>query len=321
MNSDNQSNPPSAKSTDIDWTFEGTWPYEPKWFQTDDGAMHYIDEGPKDAPPVVLVHGNPTWGYLYRHFIPPLLEAGYRVIVPDHLGFGRSEKPNDPELYHVDRQAERFEVFMESLELEDVTLVPQDWGGPIGLSWAGHHPERVAGLFILNTFAHKPLVDFQPPLAVRLFRTPGVGELLVKGLHIFVRGFLFGQGTGTRLSKLTRRAYLAPHPTWSSRTGVLVFPRDIPVTVDAPLTPFLEKVELGMESLRERPVFLAWGNEGSNLHPGFHRCVLEKDFSRRRCPPPPQGHPLPPRGRSRRTRACPTGISPENPQAKTRGFR
>src|SRR2546421_9547258 len=73
---------------DDDWIFGGSWPYEPHWYETADGRLHYVDEGPRDAPPVVLVHGNPSWGYLYRHFIPPLVEAGYRVIVPDLLGAG-----------------------------------------------------------------------------------------------------------------------------------------------------------------------------------------------------------------------------------------
>ncbi len=75
-----------------DWTFGGTWPYEPQWFDSPDGRLHYVDEGPRDGKPVVMVHGNPTWGYLYRNFIPPLVDAGYRCIVPDHLGFGRSDR-------------------------------------------------------------------------------------------------------------------------------------------------------------------------------------------------------------------------------------
>ena len=78
-----------------DWTFGGSWPYEPKWFESADGRMHYVDVGPADGKPVVLVHGNPTWGYLYRHFIAGLVKAGHRAIVPDHLGFGRSEKPDE----------------------------------------------------------------------------------------------------------------------------------------------------------------------------------------------------------------------------------
>ena len=100
-----------------DWTFEGTWPYEPQWFDSPDGRMHYVDEGPRDGRPVVMVHGNPTWGYLYRNFIPALVEAGHRAIVPDHLGFGRSEKPRDPELYRVPRHARRLDALLESLDL------------------------------------------------------------------------------------------------------------------------------------------------------------------------------------------------------------
>ncbi len=263
-----------------DWTFDETWPYEPKWFQTRDGRMHYVDEGPGDGPPVVLVHGNPTWGYLYRNFIPPLVKAGYRVIVPDHLGFGRSDKPDVPELYRIPRHAERLEPLLESLDLHDATVVPQDWGGPIGLAWAGRHPNRVARLFILNTFAHRLVEAYRPPLALRLFRTPGVGELLVKGLHVFVRRFLFGQGTRRheRLTKTVRRAYLAPHRTWSSRTAVLVFPREIPVTPDGPLAPFLERVEAGLEQLRDRPVMLAWAMEDPVFTPDFIDTYWKRTF-------------------------------------------
>ena len=185
-----------------DWTFDGTWPYEPQWFDTPDGRMHYVDEGPRDGRPVVMVHGNPTWGYLYRNFIPALVEAGHRAIVPDHLGFGRSDKLHDPDLCHVPRHAERLDALLESLDLRGATVVPQDWGGPTGLYWATRHPERVDGLFILNTYAHgfrreslPPGKDKIPlPLPLRLFRTPVVGEVLVKGLDAFKRGFLFGQG-------------------------------------------------------------------------------------------------------------------------------
>ena len=81
----------------VDWTFGGTWPYEPRWFDSADGRLHYVDEGPRDGKPVVMVHGNPTWGYLYRNFISELTKEGYRCVVPDHLGFGRSDKPDEPE--------------------------------------------------------------------------------------------------------------------------------------------------------------------------------------------------------------------------------
>jgi pimeloyl-ACP methyl ester carboxylesterase len=110
-----------------DWTFGGTWPYEPQWFDSPDGRLHYVDEGPRDGKPVVMVHGNPTWGYLYRNFIPPLVDAGYRCIVPDLLGFGRSDKPNDAELYQVPRHAERLKdkPTMIAWAMKDIAFLPE----------------------------------------------------------------------------------------------------------------------------------------------------------------------------------------------------
>jgi pimeloyl-ACP methyl ester carboxylesterase len=253
----------------IDWTFEGTWPYQPRWFESEDGRMHYVDEGPRDSRPVVMVHGNPTWAYLYRHFIPPLAEAGYRAIVPDHLGFGRSDKPDDPGLYRVPRHARRLEALLESLDLSGATVVPQDWGGPIGLYWATRHPERVDGLFILNTYAHgwhpevlPPGKDKVPlPLPLRLFRMPGIGEVMVKGLDGFKRGFLFGQGVvhRDRLTPVVKRAYRAPHRGWSERTPILVFPREIPVTGEGSVVEMTTEIEAGLERyFRSKPVTIAW---------------------------------------------------------------
>ncbi len=153
-----------------DWTFGGTWPYQPRWFDSVDGRMHYIDEGPRNGRPIVMVHGNPTWGYLYRHFIAALTQAGYRAIALDHLGFGRSEKPDNPKLYQIPRHGGRCEALLESLNLQDVTIIVQDWGGPIGLTWAARHPERVCSLVLLNTFAHRPPEKVALPLPLRLFR-------------------------------------------------------------------------------------------------------------------------------------------------------
>jgi haloalkane dehalogenase len=243
------------------WTFGGTWPYAPRWLDSADGRMHYVDEGPRDGRPVVMLHGNPTWGYLYRNFISPLVDAGHRVIVPDHLGFGRSEKPDRAELYTIRRHAERLDALLESLDLRGATIVPQDWGGPIGLWWATHHPERVRGLFILNTYAHRPPGPVKLPLPLRLFRTRGVGELLVKGAHAFVRGFLFRAGVvhRERLTADVKRAYLAPHPTWSSRTPILVFPREIPSGPEGPVSELTAEVEAGLErDFRDKPVGIAW---------------------------------------------------------------
>lgn len=267
-------------ASNTDWNFGGTWPYGPRWFESRDGRMHYIDEGAREGRPVVLVHGNPTWGYLYRHFIPPLVRAGFRAIVPDHLGFGRSDKPDDPELYRIPRHVARLEALLESLDLREATVVPHDWGGPIGLAWAGKHPERIRNLVILNTMVHRPPAKVKLPLPLHLFRTPGIGEFMVKGIHFFVRGFLFKVGVvhPERLTPEVRAAYLAPHPSWSSRTAILVFPREIPSGPDGPVSDFLDDVHEGLRRLTNRPVFIAWAMKDIAFMPEMLEQLWLKDF-------------------------------------------
>jgi pimeloyl-ACP methyl ester carboxylesterase len=240
--------------TEVDWTFSGTWPFSPMWFETADGRLHFIDEGPRDGRPVILVHGNPTWGYLYRHFVPALVRAGHRVIVPDHLGFGRSDKPNGPSVYQIERHAERFEALLESLDLREATLAPQDWGGPIGLHWATRHAGRVRSLFIMNTFAHRPRSKVSLPVPLRLFRARGIGECLVNGLNAFTHLLVFRAGIvkHERITKEVRAAYLAPHPTWSSRTAVLVFPREIPSGPTGRAADFLDGIHEGLAAFQNR---------------------------------------------------------------------
>src|SRR5918994_972654 len=233
--------PLPRKIADMDWSFGGLWPYEARLFESDDGRMHYVDEGPRDGRPVVLLHGNPTWSFLYRNFIPPLTEAGHRAIALDHLGFGRSDKPDRPGLYTIARHCRRANAL---LDLREATVVPQDWGGPIGLWWATRRPERLRGLFILNTFAHRPRGEVPLPLPLRLFRTLGVGEVMVKGLDLFKRVFLFRAGVvhRERLTPEVRHAYRAPHPSWSSRTPILV-----------------SEIEEGLKrDFRSKPVGIAW---------------------------------------------------------------
>ena len=265
-------------SAEVDWTFGGAWPFRARWFTTRDGRMHYIDEGPRDGRPVVLVHGNPTWGFVYRNFVGPLAAAGHRVIVPDHLGFGRSDKPHDAHMCTVQRHIDRFEALLESLDLHGATVVPQDWGGPIGLSWAVAHPQRVERLFILNTFAHRPPWPVPIPLPLRLFRAPGTGEVLVKGLNMFVRGFLFRAGVthSERLTAQVRHAYLAPHPSWPSRTAMLALPRQIPSGPDGSVSELASKLEDGLRRhFAGRPIAIAWGMQDPAFTPRWLELWLQ----------------------------------------------
>jgi pimeloyl-ACP methyl ester carboxylesterase len=260
--------------TETDWTFDGTWPYQPRWLQTADGRLHYVDEGDRQAPPIVLLHGNPTWAYLYRNFIPALVAGGYRVIVPDFLGFGRSDKPSDRSLYTAPRHVQRLSLLLDSLDLHEVTVLGQDWGGPLGFAWAGANPDRIAALVVLNTFCHRPTEPVHLMAALRVFRTPIAGELAIKGAHAFVHGFLFRGGVlhRDRITRSVRRAYLAPHPSWSSRTGILEFPRQLPDGPQAPISAWLGDVHDRLVALADRPVLIIWAEQD----PAFTPQMLEE---------------------------------------------
>jgi haloalkane dehalogenase len=234
---------------DGDWRFGGTWPYEPRWLLTDGIRIHYVDEGPRDGEPVVMLHGNPTWSYLYRRYLRGLAEAGYRAIAYDQLGFGRSDKPGSVGAYSLERHGRHFSALMDELGLDGVTLVVQDWGGPIGLRWAAAHPERVRRLVVLNTFSESAPSGRGP------FRWPLTRQLLVKVMHFYVRSFLFRGGLRhpERLGGDERAAYLAPHPSWSSRSGILAYTR---LVAEPPQ----------FEALRGRPLLFAWGLRDRALH-------------------------------------------------------
>jgi haloalkane dehalogenase len=245
-----------------DWTFGGTWPFEPRWFDADAGRLHFVDEGPRDGTPVVMLHGNPAWSYLYRRFIPALTAAGHRAIAMDLLGFGRSDKPDDESAYTVTRHTGRVGPLLDQLDLRDVCLVVHDWGGPIGLPWAVANPDRVARLMILNTFAPRLPGPMGRGLSLRLLRLRGTGELIAKVRGGLTEDFLLGSGTRRRerLDADAKRAYRAPYPDAASRTGVLAFPRQVPLSPDTPVAELVSDTDAGLRRLfRKRPVRICWG--------------------------------------------------------------
>ncbi len=252
-----------------DWTFGGTWPYEPRWLRTDGIRLHYVDEGPPGGQPVVMLHGNPTWSYLYRNFIPALTGAGYRAVAHDELGFGRSDKPKRQREYTIQRHVEHFGALVDELELDGVTLVMQDWGGPIALAWAVDNPERVRRLVILNTFTGHMPPGTKVPTPFRVLRARGSGEVLVKGAHVFVRQLLFKKAIAKpeRLGENERAAYLAPHPSWDSRTGALAYSRLIPWDAKSPTRPLGEHVEAHLDRLVGKPTLICWAMQDPAFPP------------------------------------------------------
>ena len=141
------------------------FPYAPYYQQWQDLHMHYVDEGPEDGPVMLLLHGMPTWAYLYRTMIPKLVEAGYRCIAPDQMGFVRSDKPTDIHWYTIAGHTEILNSLIVDLDLNNISLVCQDWGGPTGLAQAAMMPERFEHLVILNTWLHHR--EYEYPEGIR----------------------------------------------------------------------------------------------------------------------------------------------------------
>ena len=196
--------------------------FEPHYVDVGGLRMHYLDEG--SGSPVVCFHGEPSWCYLYRKMIPPLVAGGLRVICPDLAGFGRSDKPTDRGWYSYDRHLEQVSGVLEGLDLADATIVVQDWGGPIGLRWAVENADRVARLVVMNTglFTGRVSKGF---LAWRDFAEKNP-DLPV--------GMVLQSATSTDLSDDIVAAYEAPFPTPESKAGAAQFPLLVPTEQGAP---------------------------------------------------------------------------------------
>jgi len=220
----------STTTTEIfrtpDERFEGLPGYDfaPHYAEIDGLRLHYVDEGPREGTPIVCFHGEPTWAYLYRKMLPPLVAAGHRVICPDYAGFGRSDKPTDRGWYSYDGHVELMTALLDRLELRGATVVVQDWGGPIGLRWAVEHEERVERLVVLNTgiFTGRVSKGF---LAWRDFAQKNP-DLPV--------GFVLQGATKSELAPEVVAAYEAPFPSPESKAGAAQFPLLVPTEEDGP---------------------------------------------------------------------------------------
>ena len=218
-----------------DETFDGTWPYEPHFFDGNGFRQHYIDvnNAPERADDVIVcVHGEPTWGYLYRNFIPRLSKLG-RVIVPDHMGFGKSETPQDKE-YSIREHSDNLERLLLELDVRNITFVVQDWGGSIGISFALRHPDRIKCLCICNTYAPwaREPADAKFPTDDHKWYNwtqtdqyePTLSSLGSTVLSVMKR---VGFERTAHVDETWVRAYASPFPTPESCRGALQFPRNI----------------------------------------------------------------------------------------------
>lgn len=228
------------------------YPYSPKGFSQADGyRLSYLDEG--CGKPVVFLHGNPSWSYLYRNLIADLL-ATNRCIAPDHLGCGLSDKPQDYPYRLADHIA-NLDNLLDRLGEEKVVLVMHDWGGAIGMGWAGRNPDRIAGLVVMNTAAFR---STRIPLRIAVCRWPIIGALLVRGLNLFARGAV-RMAVRRKMDAATAAGFLAPYDSWANRVAVHRFVEDIPLREGHPSWKTLVQVEEGLRLLDGKPMLICWG--------------------------------------------------------------
>ncbi len=236
------------------------YPFTGRHFDVRPGIrMHYLDEGPRDGEVVVMLHGNPSWSYYWRHLVRGLSDR-YRCIVPDHVGMGRSDKPGDDRYrYTLQSRVDDLATLLDHLGLDrDLTLAVHDWGGMIGFGWALSRPQAVRRLLITNTAAF-PLPAAKPmPWQLTLGRDSKLGALLIRGFNAFSGGAA-RFGTVQPMPAAVRRAYTAPYDSWARRISTLRFVQDIPLQPADPAWSLVEQAGRRLAEFADRPAMIGWG--------------------------------------------------------------
>ena len=232
------------------------YPFEPHYVQVDDTEggtlrMHFVDEGPRDGPVVLMLHGEPSWSYLYRRMVAPLVGTGCRVVAPDLIGFGRSDKPCERTDYTYQRHVDWVRSLMDQLGLRDLTLVCQDWGGLIGLRLVGEEPDRFARVVAANTML--PTGDFDPGPAFRQWRE------FSQSVPEFPVGRIVQKGCARPVAEEVVAAYDAPFPDESYKAGARQFPTLVPITPDDPAAAPNRRAWEGLRAYR-RPFLTAFSD-------------------------------------------------------------
>jgi len=253
------------------------YPFKDNYATVDGVRLHYLDEG--HGPVVWLMHGNTTWSYLYRKIITPLVKAGYRCFVPDLMGFGLSDKPEDESVYSLKRHVDQMTGLIDHLGLRDLTVLGQDWGGPIALHYAIAHKENIRALVLLNTFVQRfpanarerrerDIITRQlPPVFPLLFKGP-YSSFLIRHMDFF-RKFvwlkwktgnpskLLGAGFRRPVDPRAMENYLTIHDTPAKRAGLATFPKMIPNRADHPNAFYVDQIRNELERWNI-PVLVMW---------------------------------------------------------------
>lgn len=262
--------------------FQDEYPFASHWIRIDGHIMHYIDEG--TGPVLLMVHGNPTWSFAWRHLIREL-SRNYRVIAVDHLGCGFSEKPQSDE-YTLAKHIRRLRTVVESLDLHDITLFAHDWGGAIGMGCAGQIPDRFSRFVLMNTGAFR---SRHIPLRIAVCRIPLLGTLGLQGLNLFSLAAL-KMAAEKPLSQAVRTGLVAPYDSWANRVAVREFVRDIPMQPSHRSYQTLVQVEDGLQQFQQHPMLLIWGMKDWCFTPEFYNEFKQRFPQARTHPIPDAGH-------------------------------
>jgi haloalkane dehalogenase len=238
------------------------YPFDSHYLDVGGVRMHYVDEG--SGPAVVMLHGNPTWSFFYREPIKGLRDH-YRVIAPDHIGCGLSDKPQDYS-YTLATHIDNLELLIDHLRIEDITLAGHDGGGAIGFGWAARYPDRIKRFVVFNTAAFFGRMPFR----IRICRWPIVGNVLVRHLNLFARGATrIACCRRVRMTAEATQGYLLPYDSYANRVAVLRFVQDIPVTPSVPSHSVLQSIEARLPQFRDRPMVIFWGGRDFCFNDSF----------------------------------------------------
>ena len=244
------------------------YPFAPQNITLQGHNLSFVDQG--QGKVIVMLHGNPTWSFYYRNLVK-LLQKNYRIIVPDHMGCGLSDKPQDYP-YILKTHIENLESLLAQCKVEKFSLVVHDWGGAIGMGLAVRHPERLESVVVLNTAAFRsPRI----PLRINMCRIPVLGDIIVRGFNGFARAAL-SMAVVHRMAPDVARTYLKPYDSWAHRVALLRFVQDIPLSPRDGSWQTLVNIESKLVQLLNTPMLILWGGRDFCFNEEFYKEWLQR---------------------------------------------
>ncbi len=249
---------PDAGNGMVNSLLHKEYPFTGKRLDLDALSYHYLDEG--SGPPVLMLHGNPSWSFYYRNLVIALRDR-YRCIVPDHIGCGFSDKPDDDSYeYTLSRRVDDLERLIDYLGITgDITLIVHDWGGMIGMAYAVRHPDKIRRLVIMNTGAFHLPKSKSFPIGLRICRDTSFGTLLVRGFNAFSVAASYVGCKQNPMNADLRALYQLPYDSWQNRIATLRFVQDIPLAPSDKGYELVKKVSEGISQFANLPILVCWG--------------------------------------------------------------